>query len=213
VLLLKGDSAAATQHFEKAAQLNPKWSTPWVHLARYHYAGKRQADGDAVLVKGLQAGPEHEQLRLLLAVSLSGQRRYDEAIEQYEIVLQRNPQSILAANNLAATLIDQKGDPKSLERALALSRKFESEPPNPYLLDTLGWAHHKLGHETDAVRLLKQATALAPDHPVLNYHLGAVFTKLGQPVDARVHLKKAVATGAQFDGLEEAKSALAEVQG
>jgi predicted Zn-dependent protease len=170
-------------------------------------------DGDAALVKGLQANPEHEQLRLLLAVSLSGQRRYDEAIDQYDIVLQRNPQSILAANNLAATLIDQKGDPKSLERALALSRKFESQPPNPYLLDTLGWAHHKLGHETDAVRLLKQATALEPDHPVLNYHLGAVLTKVGQPVDARMHLKKAVATGAQFDGLEEAKSTLAELQG
>jgi hypothetical protein len=60
---------------------------------------------------------------------------------------------------------------------------------------------------------LKQATALAPDHPILNYHLGTVFAKLGHPADARVHLKKAVATGAQFDGLEEAKSALAELQG
>ncbi len=213
LLLMKGDPGAAIPHFENAARLNPKWSTPWVHLARYHYAGKRQADGDAALVKGLEASPEHEQLRVLLAVSLSGQRRDDEAIEQYNIVLQRNPQSILAANNLAATLIDQKGDPKSLEHALTLSRKFESQPPNPYLLDTLGWAHHKLGHEAEAVRLLKQATALAPDHPVLNYHLGAVFTKLGQPVDAKTHLEKAVKAGKPFAGLEEAKTALAALQG
>lgn len=213
LLLMKGDPAAAIPHFEKAVGLNPKWSTPWVHLARYHYARKRQADGDAALVKGLQASPDHEQLRLLLAVSLSEQRRYGEAIEQYEIVLQRNPQSILAANNLAAMLVDQKGDPKSLERALVLSRKFESQPANPYLLDTLGWAHHKLGHEAEAVRLLKQATALAPDHPVLNYHLGAAYSKMGQPADARRHLNKAVATGTLFDGLDEAKALLAEVAG
>jgi tetratricopeptide (TPR) repeat protein len=55
LLLMKGVPAAAIPHFEKAARLNPKWSTPWVHLARYHYAGKRQLDGDAALVKGLQA--------------------------------------------------------------------------------------------------------------------------------------------------------------
>jgi tetratricopeptide (TPR) repeat protein len=213
LLLTKGDPASAMPYLETAARLNPKWSIPWVHLAQYHYSRRQTAEGDAALLKGLQASPDNEPLRLLLAVSLGAQHRLDEAIGHYETVLRKNPQSVLAANNLGAILIDHKGDPQSLERALALSRGFESQTPNPYLLDTLGWAHHKLGHERDAVRLLKQATAMAPDHPVLNYHLGAVFTKLGQPVEARVHLKKAVATGAQFDGLDEAKALLAEVAG
>jgi Flp pilus assembly protein TadD len=152
-------------------------------------------------------------MRLLLAVSLSAQRRFDEAIGHYETVLQKNPKSMLAANNLAATLVDHKSDPQSLERALALSRAFESQTPNPYLLDTLGWAHYKLDHGRDAVRLLKQATALAPEHPVLNYHLGAAFSKSGQPDDARDHLKKAVAAGIPFEGMEAAKALLAEVGG
>jgi tetratricopeptide (TPR) repeat protein len=213
LLLSRADAAAAIPHFEAAVRLNPRWATPWVHLARNHYAAKRTAEGDAVLLKGLEASPDNEQLRLLLAVSLSAQRRFDEAIGQYEAVLQKNPKSVLAANNLAATLIDQKGDPRSLDRALALSRNFESQTPNPFLLDTLGWAHYKLGHGTDAVRVLKQATALAPDHPVLNYHLGAAYAKAGQPADARIHLKKAVAAGASFEGLEDAKTLLAEVAG
>ena len=152
-------------------------------------------------------------MRLLLAVSLGTQRRFDEAIGHYEIVLRKNPKSILAANNLAATLVDHKSDPQSLERALTIRRVFESQAPNPYLLDTLGWAHYKLGHEKDAVRLLKQATALAPDHPVLNYHLGAAYSKSGQPSDARVHLKKAVASVTPFDGLDDAKALLAQVAG
>jgi tetratricopeptide (TPR) repeat protein len=213
LLLTRGDVSAAIPHFETAARLNPKWSTPWIHLARYHYAAKRTAEGDEALGRGLQASPENEQMRLLLAVSLDAQRRFDEAIGHYETVLKTNPKSMLAANNLAATLVDHKSDPQSLERALALSRAFESQTPNPYLLDTLGWAHYKLDHGRDAVRLLKQATALAPDHPVLNYHLGAALSKAGQPGDARVHLKKAVAAGTPFEGLEAAKALLAEVAG
>ena len=213
LLLMRGDVSTAIPHLENATRLNPKWSTPWVHLARYHYTGKREAEGNEVLLKGLQASPENEQMRLLLAVSLGAQRRFDEAIGHYETVLNTNPKSILAANNLAATLVDHKSDPKSLERALAISRVFESQTPNPYLLDTLGWAHYKLGHEKDAVRLLKQATALAPDHPVLNYHLGAAYSKSGQPSDARVHLKKAVVSVTPFDELDDAKALLSEIAG
>lgn len=213
LLLMRGDAAAAIPHFEAAARLNPKWSTPWVHLARYHYAGKRPTEGDEALLKGLQGSPDNEQMRLLLAVSLDAQRRFDEAIGHYEIILKANPKSMLAANNLAATLVDHKSDPKSLERALTLSRAFESQSPNPYLLDTLGWAHYKLDHGKDAVRLLKQAAALAPDHPVLNYHLGAALSKSGQPGEALVYLKKAVAAGTPFEGLDAAKTLLAEVAG
>jgi predicted Zn-dependent protease len=213
LLLMRGDVSAAIPHFETAARLNPKWVTPWVHLARYHYTGKRQAEGDKALLTGLQTSPENEHMRLLLAVSLGAQRRFDEAIGHYETVLRMNPKSMLAANNLAATLVDHKSDRESLERALALSKAFESQTPNPYLLDTLGWAHYKLDHGSDAVRLLKQATALAPDHPMLNYHLGAALSKSGQPGDALAHLKKAVAAGTSFEELEAAKALLAEMAG
>ena len=200
-------------HFETATRLNPKWTTPWIHLARTHYAQKRAAEGDAVLRKGVENNPESEQLRLLLAMSLATQGHYDDAINQYEAVLRRAPSSILAANNLAAVLVDHKGDPKSLERALRLSRGFESQKSNAYLLDTLGWTHHKMGHQTDAVRILQQAMTLVPDHPILNYHLGAAYAKGGQRTEALTHLKKALASGTTFEGSDEAEALLGEVSG
>jgi predicted Zn-dependent protease len=61
--------------------------------------------------------------------------------------------------------------------------------------------------------LLKQATALAPDHPVLNYHLGAAYSKAGQRADAIAYLKKAVVSVTPFDELNDAKALLAEVAG
>jgi len=213
LLLTKGESAAAVAHFETATRLNPKWTTPWIHLARALYGQKQVAEGDTVLRKGLESSPENEQLRLLLAMSLAAQGHYDDAIDQYEAVLRRVPSSILAANNLAAVLVDHKGDPKSLERALTLSRGFESQKPNAYLLDTLGWTHHKMGHQTDAVRILQQATTLVPDHPILNYHLGAAYAKGGQRAEALTHLKKALASGTVFEGADQAKSLLGEVAG
>ena len=213
LLLTKGEQNAAVSHLETAVRVNPKWTTPWIHLARLHQTQQRTAEGDAVLRKGLERNPENEQLRLLLAMSLSSQKQHDEAIDHYEMVLKRAPTSLVAANNLAAALVDHKGDPRSLQRALELSRRFEAEKANPYLLDTLGWAHHKLGHEVDAVRVLQQATAMAPDHPILNYHLGAAYVKAGRRPDAITHLKKAVAAGTPFEGLDEAKTLLGQVAG
>lgn len=213
LLLTKGEPAAALPHFDAATRRNPKWTTPWIHLARIRYAEKQIEEGDKTLRRGLELDSDNEQMRLMLAISLAAQRRYDESIGQYELALRSAPSSILAANNLAAVLVDHKGDSQSLERALVLSRRFESQKPNAYLLDTLGWAHHKLGHGADAVRVLQQATTLAPEHPILNYHLGAAYAKVGQRAEAATHLKKALASGAAFEGSDDAKTLLGEVSG
>lgn len=213
LLLTKGEGAIAMPHLEAATRINPKWTTPWANLARLRYAQKFMTEGDGVLRDGLASSPENEQLRLMLAVSLTAQHQYDEAITQYEMVLQHAPRSTMAANNLAALLVDHRSDPKSLERALAVSRDFESQKGNPYMLDTLAWVHHKMGHHADAVRLLKQATVLAPDHPTLNYHLGAAYAKAGQRTEAATYLKKAIASPGVFEDINEAKSLLTEVSG
>jgi tetratricopeptide (TPR) repeat protein len=213
VLLMKGDAAAAMPQFEVATKLNPKWTTPWVHLARYSYAKQEMEAGDAAIKKALETNPDNEQLRLMLATSLEARERVDEAIVQYETVLKRHPKSLLAANNLAATLIDRKGDPESLQRALTLSRDFETQAPNPYLLDTLGWAHLKLGHHQDAARLVKLAIAKAPDHPVLNYHLGVIYAQSGEKKEARAHLSQALQAKQTFPWTEEAKAMLVRLDG
>ncbi len=213
VLLMKGDATAAMPQFTTATTLNPKWTTPWVHLARHAYATQQGDTGDAALKKALEANPENEQLRLMLATSLESRDRVDEAIAQYETVLKQHPKSLLAANNLASTLVDRKGDPDSLQRALSLSRDFETQTPNPYLLDTLAWTHLKLGHIQDALRLLKQAMAKAPDHPVLNYHLGVTYAQSGEKKEAKAHLNQALQAKQPFPWTEEAKAMLARLDG
>ena len=213
VALLQGDPAGAEERFQQATQMKPDWATPWLNWATLKLSQKKPDEAKRILAAGVQANPRNEELRLLYASSLGESGEVEAAIREYETILKQNPRAILAANNLAALLADQKGDPQSLERALVLSRDFEKGVPNPYFLDTLGWVHLKMGHRHDAIRVMQRAVAQAPDHPVLNYHLGIAYYQAGQAKEARTYLKKSVQSGKAFAGADEARSVLTALQG
>lgn len=211
VLLLQKDEAGAEAKFHQATQLKPEWTTPWINWAALKFRQQQIPQAEEVLQAGLRANPQADDIRLLLATRLMEREQVDQAITEYEAVLKRNPDALVAANNLAMLLTDKKGDPKSLERALALSRNFEKQTQNPFFLDTLGWVHLKMGHGDDAVRVMKLALAKAPDQPLLNYHLGLAYRKHGDLKSARTHLQKAVAQPKGFAEIEDARAVLAEL--
>jgi tetratricopeptide (TPR) repeat protein len=213
VALLQGDAAGAKARFQQATRIKPDWATPWLTWATLELSEQQPVEARRILLAGLAANPRNEELRLLLASSLSEAGQVEPAIQEYETILKQNPRAVLAANNLAALLADQKGDPQSLERALMLSRDFETRAPHPYFLDTLGWVHLKMGHRHDAIRVMQQAVSRAPEHPVLNYHLGMAYYQAGQSNEARTHLQKAVRSGKAFAGADEARSVLSVLQG
>ena len=213
ILILKGDPAGAEAEFRLATALKPEWSTPWVNWVTMKLSQQKGEEANDILQRGLQVNPKNEELRLLYASHLGDRGQFDQAITEYETILSQNPRDLMAANNLAAILTDQKGDTKSLDRALALSRDFEQRAPNPFFLDTLGWVHLKMGHQDDALRVIQRAVAQAPQHPLLNYHLGMAHFKAGHRLEAQAHLKKALNTKQPFPGMDEAKAVLAEVTG
>jgi tetratricopeptide (TPR) repeat protein len=210
--LLGGDQAGAESRLKEATRIKPDWPMPWLHLATLKLSQKRGDEAREVLEKGVQQNPKSQELRLLLATTLSETGNVDRAIQEYEALLRLDPRALVAANNLASLLVDQKGDQKSLERALLLTREFETSAPNPYFLDTLGWVHLKLGHLDQALRSFNRRRPNA-DHPVLNYHLGLAHFKAGHTAEAKTHLQKAVASQKTFQGLDDAKSVLTQLQG
>ncbi len=213
ILILKGDPVAAEAEFQLATSLKPEWSTPWVNWVTLKLSQQKGEEANGILQRGLQMNPKNEELRMLFASHLGDTGQFDQAITEYETILRHNPQNLMAANNLASILTDQKGDPKSLERALGLSRDFEQRAPNPFFLDTLGWVHLKMGHENDALRVIQRAVTEAPQHPLLNYHLGMAHFKSGHRLEAQTYLRKALSSKQPFPGMEEAKTVLAEVAG
>ncbi len=213
ILILKGDPGRAEEEFRLATRLKPDWGTPWVNWVTLKLSQRKSDEANDILQRGLQVNPKNEELRLLYASHLGDRGQFDQAMAEYETILKQNPRQLMAANNLASILADQKGDAKSLDRALTLSRDFEQRAPNPFFLDTLGWVHLKMGHQDDALRVIQRAVAEAPQHPILNYHLGVAHFKAGHRLEAQAHLKKALNTKQPFPGMDEAKAILAEVTG
>jgi Flp pilus assembly protein TadD len=65
-----------------------------------------------------------------------------------------------------------------------LRRAVELRPNDGYIVDSLGWAHYKLGQYSEAVETLEKAIDLKPSDPVLNDHLGDVYWRVNRRTEA-----------------------------
>jgi Flp pilus assembly protein TadD len=76
-------------------------------------------------------------------------------------------------------------------------------------MDTLGWVHFQRGETDLAIRELEKALGKSPDSPIINYHLGMALMKNDRLEEAREKLEKALLAENAFDGVDEARKALA----
>jgi tetratricopeptide (TPR) repeat protein len=204
----RGEKDQAQKIFEEIATARPEASLAWVAMAGLDRDDP--AKRIAAYQRGLAANPGDAQLGLLLGTELEQAGRVDDAISHYEQLLASNPKIDIAANNLAALLLDYRKDAASHQRALDLAKRFESTS-NPALLDTVGWAYYRTGNYPLAVQYLERAVAGA-GVPLLRYHLGMAYLANNNPNGAKQELKQAVDEAKQdFTGLEEARQALAKL--
>lgn len=73
----------------------------------------------------------------------------------------------------------------NISRAFEMvSRAAELEPEQGNIVDSLGWAHYRLGHYEAAVNELERAAALDPGNATINYHLGDAYWQVGRTLEA-----------------------------
>jgi Flp pilus assembly protein TadD len=65
-----------------------------------------------------------------------------------------------------------------------IRRAVEQRPDDGYIVDSLGWAHYRLGEYEEALKHLEQAVSLRPEDPTINDHLGDVYWKVGRRLEA-----------------------------
>lgn len=208
LLLRAGRNAEAKLTFQQAIARQPKWWPGYRGLAAAELANQEDPSvAIATLRNALPVVDQPEELELQLAALLEKTGKGDDAIQEYDQVLAKNPQSEVAANNLAMLLATYRKDAASLDRAKELSERFANSP-NPSYLDTYGWVLFKRGDAADSVPVLTRVVAEAPDAVVSRYHLGMAQSAAGDAADARENLSKVVKSGTQFVGLEEARAML-----
>ncbi len=211
---LKGELLFGLQHnpgeaaalFKNAIGLDPSWWQPYRNLA---LAEMSLHDPEAAAAT-LQSGYAKTAMPVLqgeLAQLYETTGKPDEAAKVYEAMLSSDPQSDLAANNLAMLLVTYKSDQASLDRAKQLASRFASST-NPAFLDTYGWVLYKRGEGPAAVNALQNSLAKVPDSPTLLYHLGMAQALAGQSGAARDSLSHALESGTNFAGKDEARATL-----
>jgi tetratricopeptide (TPR) repeat protein len=200
----------AEKALRKAVQIDQKAPAPYWGLAKLYLVRRDTKAAIEVLQQGLNASPGDRVLLQALAEIYLKIGNIDSAITEYERILHNAPLDDIAANKLASLMVEAKGDKASLERALELTKRFESSS-DPSLLDTRGRVYFKLGQNDQALPLFERAAASSPKAPVFQYHLGMAYYQLGDTKSAKTHLQRALDAKADFAGIEEAKAILAKL--
>jgi len=205
----KYDDAEKALH--KAIEANPKWNIPYRNLANIYRSRGDYANATQIFQQGLGALPDDPQLLLSMAETYERSKDYAKAIAAYDRVLTKQPVNDVAANNLAALLLDHPVDSSSLKHAKELASRFESSQ-QPAFRDTLGWMYYRSGELDKAIEVMGKVVKQAPNVGIFRYHLGMAYYKKGDNASAKIQLSKALDAKSDFTGIEEARTTLKQIQ-
>jgi tetratricopeptide (TPR) repeat protein len=208
--LARQSVAAAVDAFTCASRLLPQWWVPYRNIAFARSAANDVTAAISQYNTAIGVAPWEPGLVIELAELYEKHDRVDEAIGSYDAWHKKNPRVQLVANNLAMLLVTYRSDRVSLDRARELTRGFDSSTEAAFL-DTDGWVHFKRAEYADALPPLERAAERAPDSHLIHYHLGMAELQAGRTDRARAELQTAVSGAAKFQGLDEARSALASL--
>jgi tetratricopeptide (TPR) repeat protein len=157
-----------------------------IQLGNIYRANDRFADAAAAYSRGIAAikDPELADWRIFYyrGVSLERSKRWPEAEADFKEALKLNPDQPQVLNYLGYSWVDRG---ENLDEALNMIKKAVALSPNDgYIVDSLGWAYHKLKRDPEAVTTLENAIALKGGDATINDHLGDVYWAVGRKREA-----------------------------
>jgi tetratricopeptide (TPR) repeat protein len=275
-----GGGNVAKTYLQLAHFLNPQSDVVKIGLAEVYLQQQSYEKSNTYYEKLEKTSPFHRLAHLEMANNLSRLERNDQAIEQFEHLIEEDPTDITGyislgglysreeryrdAANIYDRAVEQLGEPGrqdwnlffrrgiayerlkewekaepnfkqslelsedqpevlnylgyswidqgiNLDEGMEMIRKaVELRPRSGFIVDSLGWAHYRLGQYEDAVRELERAVALMPQDPTINDHLGDAYWKVGRKLEATFQWKIALASETEPENPELIRKKLAE---
>lgn len=199
--------AQAAEMYQKALAADKNSALAQKLHAMLALAGKSsEAEGRAA--QWLKENPDDIGMRIYLGETSIRQGQDKQAIAQYQAVLQKSPDNLIALNNLA-WLLQKQRDPQALVHA---ERAHKLRPEDPSVMDTLGWILVEQGKTARGMELLQRALAKAPDVADIRYHYAVALHKSGDKTRASAELKRLLDSGTKFSHEREAETLLAQIK-
>ncbi|WP_321392633.1 XrtA/PEP-CTERM system TPR-repeat protein PrsT [Emcibacter sp.] len=215
ILELRGRINMARQDYDKAilyfeAAYQENQNANLVRDLSHAYMSARQY-GKAVslMTDWLETHGEDALVQWLLADVYLLDENYEKAAQNYNELLERNPDNIALLNNLSWS---QMKLGQIDEARQTISRARERAPLDPNILDTEGQILTEANEFDDAIRQLLKASDIAPQNLAIKYHLAQVYHEAGERDKAVELLREIKADGRIFDGQVQAMELLENIQ-
>lgn len=159
-------------------------------VAEVYQSRERYEKSIPVLERALELDPDSTSLLFWLAAANERSGKKGQAEDLLQQLLAIDPYFAPALNYLGYMWAEAG---ENLERALLLVQQaVEIEPDNGAFIDSLGWAHFRLGQYEEARGFLERAASLVGDDPVVYEHLGDLYVALGRLEQAREVYERAL---------------------
>ena len=110
-------------------------------------------------------------------------KQWSKAEADMRKALDLQPEQPHVLNYLGYSWIDQG---INLDEGMKMiKRAVDQRPDDGYIVDSLGWAHYRIGNYDDAVKNLERAIDLKPEDPTINDHLGDAYWRIGRTLEAK----------------------------
>ncbi len=197
-----GKIEAAVEVLEQLVELRPE--APYVRSAlgdvlrgveRYGRAGEAYDAAVALYEETGQDAPW--RLYFVRGITHERERRWELAEADFRKALELEPDHPDVLNYLGYSFLEMGAN---LDEALEMIEKAAAaKPESYYIIDSLGWAHYRMGRYEEAVESLERAVELEPVDPIVNDHLGDAYWAVGRRFEAEFQWRRALS----FDPEEE----------
>jgi tetratricopeptide (TPR) repeat protein len=143
----------------------------------------------ALLDSALKEYPDSAELRFARVFQLETADKVSESVAELRKLVADRPGDPAATNALGYILVDRTPR-QSREGMKLIEDALAQTPDSGAVLDSMGWALHRVGRNEDALKYLEHAKRRISD-PEVDLHLGEVLQALNRKDEAREVLSKA----------------------
>ncbi|WP_096087526.1 tetratricopeptide repeat protein [Agaribacterium haliotis] len=142
----------------------------------------QKAQAASLYKVALEQFPGSVRLHYSRAMYYTEIREPEKAEQDFLVVLSQAPNSAATLNALGYTLLDQTD--RLADATLYIERAYELDSEDAAIVDSMGWLRFKQQQYDEALKLLRRAYEIFPDHEIAA-HLGEVLWQQGRQRAAR----------------------------